>query len=117
MNDILVILILGFLGLCFGSFVNAAVWRIKNKRDMVKDRSECVHCHHKLSGLDLVPVVSWLSLKGQCRYCKKPIDDSPLVELGVAAYFVASYIFWPYGLSNGLEIAQFVFWLAYGQKM
>ncbi len=103
-----------FLGLVFGSFVNAAVWRIKNKKDLLKDRSECTHCHHKLAWLDLIPVLSWVFLRGKCRYCKKPIDDSPLVELGVAAFFVASLAFWPFGFSNTNEILQFIVWLVAG---
>lgn len=104
-----------FVGLCLGSFVNAAVWRIKNKKDLLKDRSECTHCHHKLSWLDLVPVLSWVFLRGKCRYCKKPISAQyPLVELGVATFFVASLAFWPYGFSNTNEILHFIIWLVAG---
>lgn len=110
-----ILVLLGFLGLCLGSFVNAAVWRIRNKRDLVNDRSECVHCHHKLSWLDLVPVLSWLALKGRCRYCHKPISAQyPLVELAVAAYFVLSYLLWPVALGGWYQVTQFIIWLIYG---
>jgi len=103
------------VGLCLGSFVNAAVWRIKNKKDLLKDRSECTHCHHKLSWLDLFPVLSWVFLRGKCRYCKKPISAQyPLVELAVAAFFVVSLAFWPFGFSNTNEILQFSVWLLAG---
>jgi prepilin signal peptidase PulO-like enzyme (type II secretory pathway) len=102
-------------GLCFGSFVNAADWRLKVKKDIVHDRSECVHCHHKLSALDLVPVFSWLYLKGKCRYCKKPISKQyPLVEIAVAAYFVISYLVWPTALTDGYDWFHFGLWLVYG---
>lgn len=115
MDNIVIITILTLLGLCFGSFANAAVWRLKQKKDIVKDRSECVHCHHKLAWYDLIPVLSWLQLKGRCRYCKKPISAQyPLVELAVAAYFVGSYLFWPTSLDTSLQIALFVLWLIYG---
>ncbi len=95
----MVVLILLLLGLCFGSFVNALVWRLKKKRDFVRERSECTHCHHVLAWYDLVPVVSWALLKGRCRYCHKKIDDSPLTELAVAAVFAVSYLFWPLGFT------------------
>lgn len=114
MNDIFVIIALGLLGVCLGSFANAAIWRIKVKKDIVHDRSECVHCHHKLAAIDLVPVVSWLMLGGKCRYCHKKIDDNPLVEVGVAVYFIASYLVWPVMLSSNYAILDFSLWLLYG---
>lgn len=104
------ILIYSLLGLCFGSFVNALVWRLKKKRDFVKERSECTHCHHVLAWYDLVPVVSWLTLQGKCRYCHKRIDDSPLTEIGVALAFGVSYAFWPLGFSAAGWVL-FALWL------
>lgn len=102
--------VLALSGLCFGSFVNALVWRLKKKRDFVKERSECTHCHHILAWYDLIPVLSWLSLGGKCRYCRKKIDDSPLTELGVAFVFVLSYVYWPLGFSVA-GVVLFVLWL------
>lgn len=92
--------IFALLGLMFGSFVNALVWRLHNKRDFVKERSECTHCHHLLEWYDLVPVLSWVSLRGRCRYCHKSIEDSPVTELAVATVFAASYVWWPLGFST-----------------
>lgn len=104
-----------FLGLCLGSFVNAAVWRIRNKKDLLLDRSECTKCHYKLEWYDLIPVASWLWLKGRCRKCKKPISAQyPLVELSVAAFFVASLAFWPYGFNDTISLLQFAIWLISG---
>lgn len=103
----LVIAILLFLlGLGFGSFVNALVWRLheqqstKSKADsrlsILKGRSMCPKCRHVLSWHDLVPVLSWISLKGHCRYCGTPISRQyPAVELAMAFIFALSYIFWP----------------------
>ncbi|HSW65908.1 MAG TPA: prepilin peptidase [Bacillota bacterium] len=107
---ILVVLVL--LGLCFGSFVNALVWRLHEKRNWVSERSECPHCHHILSGWDLIPVVSWLLLRGKCRYCHKPIPDTPLTELAVPALFVLSYYAWPYAF-HGAGLFTFVLWLVF----
>lgn len=114
MNEGLLITILAILGVCLGSFANAAVWRLKVKKDIVHDRSECVHCHHKLAAPDLIPIVSWLLLRGKCRYCHKKIEDSPLVELAVLVYFVGSYLLWPTDLTSTYAWIDFGLWLSYG---
>lgn len=117
--------ILVVLGLAFGSFVNAFVWRWrqqasasykKNENDndysIIRGRSMCPDCRHELSAADLLPLLSWLWLRGRCRYCHKPISwQYPLVELVTAALFVLSYAFWPVELA-GAEVAVFALWLA-----
>ncbi len=103
---------LAVLGLVFGSFVNALVWRLHEGKDWIKDRSECTHCHHKLAAKDLVPVFSYLALGGRCRYCHKKIDDSPLVELATMALFLVSYFFWPVAL-QGAGLFRFALWLVF----
>lgn len=100
------------LGLVLGSFVNAFVWRLHEGKNWVSDRSECDSCHHKLGVLDLIPVVSWLWLRGKCRYCSKPINDSPLTELALPVLFVLSYVFWPLPM-QGEGLVTFVFWLVF----
>ena len=135
---IMFIIFLGFVGLCLGSFVNALVWRIymqdqlsqraepksvkksqKNstnirnqKYSILNGRSMCTHCKHELAWYDLIPVVSWLSVGGKCRYCKKPISwQYPVVEVTTSLLFVMSYIFWPLGLNSWLDILNFGVWL------
>lgn len=112
------------LGLCFGSFINALVWRLyqqdlpKKKRvasteklSISKGRSMCPHCQHTLAWYDLLPVVSWLSLRGKCRYCQKPIGwQYPIVEISTALLFVTSYAWWPYQF-NDKGIWLFAVWL------
>jgi prepilin signal peptidase PulO-like enzyme (type II secretory pathway) len=108
----MVIAILIALGLVFGSFVNALVWRLHEGRDWVHERSECVHCHHTLAAKDLVPVLSWLMLRGKCRYCHKPISAQyPVVEALTALLFVASYTYWPYSLQGVFLQIVFGLWL------
>lgn len=115
MSEGFLIIIFAILGICLGSFVNAAVWRIKVKKDIVHDRSECVHCHHKLSGLDLIPIFSWIALGGKCRYCKKPISAQyPIVEAAVMLYFVGSFLLWPVPLEGAHAWIDFSLWLSYG---
>lgn len=107
----IVVVLLG-LGLIFGSFVNALVWRLHEHKNWLNDRSECPHCHHKLAVRDLVPVVSYLLLRGKCRYCGTKIDDTPLAELLVPALFIVSYLCWPLQLS-GTGLFQFICWLLF----
>lgn len=122
----MIISILIILGLCFGSFVNALVWRLhqqglsQKKRaandselSIAKGRSMCPHCQHALAWYDLLPVLSWLSLRGRCRYCHKSIGwQYPLVEVATAALFVASYVFWPTNLTSLTSYSLLGIWLA-----
>jgi len=105
------LLILVIIGLCFGSFINALVWRLHEHKNWFNDRSECIDCHHKLAYFDLFPIISWICLKGKCRYCHKKISiQYPIVEAVVPLVFVVSYFFWPYNLA-GAQIAVFSLWL------
>ncbi len=110
METTFILLALALLGLCFGSFVNALVWRLRKRRNFVSERSECTHCHHVLAWYDLIPVLSWIQLRGKCRYCHKPIDDSPIVELMTAVLFIVSYVAWPFGFV-GAGLILFGLWL------
>lgn len=66
---LVVFLFVFFVGLCIGSFLNVLAYRIPNRLDFVRGRSFCPTCRHTLAARDLVPVFSWLALKGKCRYC------------------------------------------------
>lgn len=61
------------IGTLFGSFATLAVYRLPLKKDIVKERSFCPNCGHKLGFLDLIPVFSYIFLGGKCRYCKENI--------------------------------------------
>ena len=70
------------IGLVMGSFCNAWAWRIAHNENISRGRSHCPSCGHVLSPLDLFPLISWLMLRGRCRYCKAPISVRyPLTEL------------------------------------
>ena len=63
----------------------------------------------------MIPVLSWLALRGKCRQCKKHIGwFELLIELGLIAFFVISYILWPTELLGWIEITQFIVWLIIG---
>ncbi len=119
---LMIIAVLVVFGLCLGSFVNALVWRVheqskKSSKSSKLDlsirtgRSMCPNCHHQLYVKDLVPVFSWLSLNGRCRYCHKPISAQyPLVELLTSFAYVGSYVWWPVAFDT-TQYALFVVWL------
>ncbi len=78
------------LGLAGGSFINVLVWRLDKNEKLVWDRSKCVHCSHKLGFFDLIPVISFFFLKGQCRYCRGRISwQYPAVEIACGLGFLA----------------------------
>lgn len=109
---VLFVLFLGLIGLAMGSFIDALVWRLRTGRDFVTGRSECEHCHHKLKVLDLIPVLSWVMLKGRCRYCRAKINwQSPVIELSMTLLFIASYFVWPFGFATSQAMLLFAIWL------
>ena len=70
------------IGLVMGSFLNAWAWRVAHGEKISRGRSHCTACGHVLSALDLIPLFSWLFLKGKCRYCGKKISARyPAAEL------------------------------------
>ena len=92
------LVVAGVLGACLGSFVNCLAWRLVHGESVWKGRSHCAECNHQLSALDLVPVLSWLFLRGRCRYCGQKVSPRYVAaELLCAAYFVS--MVWAYGLT------------------
>ncbi len=80
-------------GLIIGSFLNAVIYRLAHQKSPLRGRSLCPHCKHTLSFFDLVPVVSFIALRGRCRYCNRPISwQYPLVELVTALSFTGVYL-------------------------
>jgi len=84
-----------FIGLITGSFLNVLIHRLPRGESVVKPGSRCPECGHNLRAGDLIPVFSYIFLKGRCRYCAKKIPLTyPLVEVLTAASFVLVYIKW-----------------------
>lgn len=77
------------LGAVMGSFATCMAGRMAAGEDFIHGRSHCDTCGHPLGVLDLFPVLSWLFLRGKCRYCGAKIPAScPLTEAGTALVFV-----------------------------
>lgn len=126
-------------GGALGSFAGASVWRLRarqliydekhgekvSKKELTRlkplvtgikqDRSRCLACGRTLKWFDMIPVLSWLALRGKCRQCKKRIGwFELLMELGLITFFIFSYVFWPIELLGWIEITQFIVWLLIG---
>lgn len=125
-------------GAALGSFATASVWRLraaqlatdalrgevvdkadlrevstlmKSERTVVNDRSVCLYCKRQLKWYDMLPVVSWLALRGRCRTCKQPIGKMEIsAELLLGLGFVVSYLVWPYEFTTQ-GIVYLVLWL------
>jgi leader peptidase (prepilin peptidase)/N-methyltransferase len=92
--ELIPILIVVFLfGIVIGSFLNVCIYRIPKKETVVTERSHCMSCGYQLSWYDMVPVASWLALRGRCRKCKAKISAQyPLVEAANGILYVAVFL-------------------------
>ncbi|MBQ1483379.1 MAG: prepilin peptidase [Erysipelotrichaceae bacterium] len=80
-------------GSIFGSFLNCLSMRIVNKEDFLRSRSHCDVCGHGLQVLDLIPILSYIVLKGRCRYCRHRLPPTyPLSEAVLGVVFVLTYL-------------------------
>ncbi|MGE4444147.1 MAG: A24 family peptidase [Candidatus Altimarinota bacterium] len=86
----LIYIYLFVFGTLFGSFASVIIDRIKHKKSgIISGRSECPKCKHKLGMIDLVPIFSFLSTGGKCRYCKEKISFLyPILELSTGILFM-----------------------------
>ena len=73
MENTIFYLLIFIIGTLFGSFSTLAVYRLPLHKDITHERSFCPNCEHKLSFLDMIPVLSYIFLRGKCRYCGKKI--------------------------------------------
>ncbi len=86
---IYILCVVALFGLCMGSFLNCAAWRIVHEESVLHGRSHCAKCNHPLGFFDLIPLFSYIFLGGKCRYCKEKIAFRYLLaELLSAAVFV-----------------------------
>lgn len=140
MEQVIMCIVLVILGLVLGSFAGATVWRLRarqliedkadgekvdhkelkmleplTKAKLTNDRSLCLHCGHRLAWYDLIPLASWISTGGKCRYCHKPIGwFEPLMELGVATFFLVTYLTWPEHMLTLPHLGYLITWLVSG---
>lgn len=120
MENILISVILFFIGSCFGSFLSVVINRsLEGKKGIITGRSACPHCHHQLKFWNLIPIFSWLIQKGKCSFCHKKISPIyPALELSSGLLFFNNFFFlqfsdFPNLSANhapSLEILSVLFW-------
>jgi len=92
------------LGLILGSFFNVVAYRLSNEESILLPGSYCPICDHDLKWIDLIPVFSYISTGGRCRYCGKKISLAyPFSEIMTAVVFVISYLV--FGMNSGIILA------------
>lgn len=109
-------LLLFIIGTLFGSFYTLAVYRIPKRQDIIHTHSYCPNCNHKLGFLDLIPMLSYLFLKGKCRYCKEKIRPRYFIlEMlsGLLFVLIAYLIGFKIETLNNTMIAQYFFFILY----
>lgn len=95
--------VVGFvLGAIVGSFLNMLIWRLPRGKSLIDpSHSICPKCNHRLTPLDLMPILSWLRTGGKCRHCHAPISSRYLwVEVLVGSLFA---IVWLQTMTIGLD--------------
>lgn len=87
-------------GAAFGSFIGTALERLPADRSILTGRSACDSCAASIAARDMVPLLSWLALRGRCRACQAPIGVwQPGCELAGAVIGVAAVLLAPTGLA------------------
>ena len=89
MLTLITVSLLGLLGALIGSFANVVIYRVPRGESIAFPGSHCPNCERPLTAWDLVPIFSWLALRGRCRGCKEGIAlRYPLIEAITALGFV-----------------------------
>ena len=93
------------MGVVIGSFLTVVADRVPRGASVLAPPSACGSCGHRLTAPDLVPIGSWIALRGRCRHCGTAIGTEPLlIELANTALFVA------FGLKFGAEAVLVAYW-------
>jgi leader peptidase (prepilin peptidase)/N-methyltransferase len=80
-------------GIAIGSFLNVVAARVPLRQSVVQPASRCMSCEHELAWYDNIPLVSFLALRGRCRYCRASIGwRYPAVELTTALLVSCAFL-------------------------
>lgn len=115
--DVLIAILIAVFGISIGSFLNAVIWRLHTKEGFLRGRSYCPKCRVHIRAKDLVPLLSYILLRGKCRDCRKKISwQYPIVELTTGLAFLMLYLrfsldgeFFVYSIFTAFLIIVFVF--------
>lgn len=102
--EIYISTVIFILGTIFGSFLNVVIYRLPQKESIIVGRSHCPKCNHVIRPAELIPILSYLLLRGKCKECKAAISIRyPLIEAITGLLFLISYL--TFGISAQLLIA------------
>ena len=104
--EIVLIVLFAILGLAIGSFLNVCIDRLPQNKSIAYPPSHCEACQHKLAAKDLIPVFSYLRLRGRCRYCQAAVPHR-LFWVELATGIIFALLYWHYGLSVELGVMVF----------
>lgn len=91
--SVYIVFLAAALGLCMGSFLNCFAYRYASGESVIRGRSHCASCGHTLGLPDLIPAVSYIRLRGRCRYCGEKLSPQYLLsELVCAALYVSALL-------------------------
>jgi leader peptidase (prepilin peptidase)/N-methyltransferase len=83
----------GVVGLCVGSFLNVCILRLPHDQSLVRPPSTCASCQQRIAWRDNIPVISWLLLRGKCRWCRAPISPQyPIIEGAVGLLWIVAFL-------------------------
>ena len=102
--EVIYIICFFILGLVFGSFFCCVGLRLSKNEKFINERSVCDNCGHILAWYDLIPVFSYIVLRGKCRYCHTKVSIiNPFIEVVSGILFALSY--YSFGISLELVLA------------
>ena len=103
----MIYIVVFIFGLIIGSFLNVVIYRVPRNQSIINPPSHCPKCNTKLKWYDMIPLLSYIILKGKCRYCGTKISfQYPLVEFLAGITFVI--VFQKFGWS-----LQFLKWIVF----
>lgn len=83
------------VGILIGSFLNVCIYRIPEKLDIVVQRSHCMNCNTRLKWYELIPIFSYIFLRGRCRTCKSKVSiQYPIIEALNGVFYVLVFYFY-----------------------
>lgn len=114
----MIFLFIFLIGIFIGSFLNVVIDRLPRKEAIARGRSHCEFCKKELGWYDLIPLLSFLMLKGKCRYCHKKLSFYyPIIELTTGVLFAFTYLWiseiYPFGLAQGGHLPFTIYHLIY----
>lgn len=91
-------LFISIIGMIVGSFLNVCIYRISREESILYPQSHCGICNNRLKPMDLIPLISYIFLRGKCRYCGEKIPlRYPIIEIFNCILYLIVY--WKCGFS------------------